>query len=351
MRHTVFRFDLDRTYLATDTDSLRALLRVPFERAEDKVAIPGVGELVRSLRQCAEARGERVQLHFLSASPPQIGKAIQDKLKLDGIQFDGIRFKDQMRHIVRGDFSQLREQIGYKLTELLRGAQDMPEGASEYLFGDDWESDAFIYSLYADIVAGRVDAVETRKLLEAVQSDEHYIAQIEGVLSLPRPRFRVAGVFILRARKRRPDELACFGPRLVWFDNYFECSLRMSAAGLLDGETVSRVAAAMRLSPQEIRRSFALVCRRPPSDGAHRYVRGRRSLELSNGIEDLERGARWQRLKVAWRERMGRAALPIEATEVLPHYEALVGRWTHEGVKVAMAEAVTDLEREADAKR
>jgi len=55
---------------------------------------------------------------------------------------------------VRGRFRNLREQVGYKLTELLAGRRDTPVTADEILFGDDWESDPLIYSLYADVVAG-----------------------------------------------------------------------------------------------------------------------------------------------------------------------------------------------------
>jgi hypothetical protein len=336
---TVFRFDLDKTYLATDTDSLRALLRVPFERAEDKRTIPGVVELVRSLRQATLARGEGVSLYFLSASPPQIGAAIRAKLAMDGIVYDDIRFKDQMRHLVRGELSQLREQIGYKLTELLRAARSAPEGASEYLFGDDWESDAFIYSLYADIVAGRIEAPRVLRLLEAARADDHYIEQIEGLLALQRPRLTVAGILILRARKRRPEELAAFGNRLAWFDNYFECALRMAAAGLLEHEATARVAAAVGLDGEEIAASFAAMTARPPSDGPHRYGAGRVSLERSGMARGLDRGRLLGRLRVFGRSLFGRPALPLGGDGFVPDYESLVGRWTHRGMKSALSEA------------
>jgi hypothetical protein len=355
----IFRFDLDKTYLATDTDSLRALLRVPFERAEDKRTIPGVIELVRSLRGAAGKRGDNVSLHFLSASPPQIGGAIRAKLEMDGITYEGIRFKDQMRHLVRGELSQLREQIGYKLGELLSSAQVIPEGASEYLFGDDWESDAFIYSLYADIVGGFVGAARVVGLLQAARVDDYYIERIEEKLATFEPRHRVEGIFILRTRKRRPEELAAFGPRLAWFDNYFECALRMSASGLLDGDATARVAAAAGMNAYDIGRSFDTVASRAPIDGPHRLARARRSLERSGMASSLARGGITARINVALRHALGqpalrrnaldRTALQFGAGDGSTPYEKLVERWTHRGVKAAMAEPASEnLKGESD---
>ena len=36
------RWDLDKTYLRSEFDTLRGLVRIPFEHAEDKVNVPGV---------------------------------------------------------------------------------------------------------------------------------------------------------------------------------------------------------------------------------------------------------------------------------------------------------------------
>ena len=71
-----------------------------------------------------------MRVHFISASPPQIGRAIRKKLELDGIIYDGIVFKDQLQRLMRGKFRHLREQVGYKLTELLKArASGAADGA------------------------------------------------------------------------------------------------------------------------------------------------------------------------------------------------------------------------------
>src|SRR5262249_18294582 len=129
----IFRWDLDKTYLKSDFDSLRGLVRIPFQKPEDKIAVPGVGPLIRNLRGIAAEQGRAVRVYFMSASPPQIAKAIKEKLTLDGVEYDGITFKNQLQHLVRGKFRNLREHVGYKLTELLKSRRTMPPDSHEIL--------------------------------------------------------------------------------------------------------------------------------------------------------------------------------------------------------------------------
>ena len=56
-----FRLDLDKTYLATRFESLRGLLKIPFEEAAGKQHLPGVPELVQSLRRVAH--GQKLAPH------------------------------------------------------------------------------------------------------------------------------------------------------------------------------------------------------------------------------------------------------------------------------------------------
>src|SRR5215470_8600125 len=123
------------------------------------------------MRAAAEARGRTIHIHFISASPPQIGKAIRDKLALDGVPYDGIVFKNQLQNIARGRFRHLREHVGFKLTELFRGRLAAPSGARDLLFGDDWESDALTYSVYADVIAGYLPSPTLETLLARIGVD------------------------------------------------------------------------------------------------------------------------------------------------------------------------------------
>jgi hypothetical protein len=265
-RCSIYRWDLDKTYLKSEFDSVRQLVKIPFEKPEDKVAAPGVVALIRSLRAVGTAAGLDVRVYFLSASPPQIGKAIKDKLALDGIVYDGIVFKDQLHHLVRGKFRNLREHIGFKLAELLKGRHEQPRHAREFLFGDDWESDPLIYSLYADIVAGRVSEDELRAVLAQIPVDPR---QIDDVIAIQRDIARVDAVvriYINLERRTPPANFRAYGPRLVPTFNYFQTAVCLFEDGELTVATVAKVAESLiegsGYTPERLANSLADVSRR-----------------------------------------------------------------------------------------
>src|SRR6267142_3541355 len=74
-RHT-FRWDLDKTYLRTEFDSIRDLARSAIENAADKQAFPGATALLRALRQ----DGHRICI--VSGSPTQMRQVLAAKLAL-----------------------------------------------------------------------------------------------------------------------------------------------------------------------------------------------------------------------------------------------------------------------------
>jgi hypothetical protein len=324
---TLLRWDLDKTYLDTDFESFAALLRVPFERGRHKVAIPGVVTLISELHRVADARRDPLGLYFLSASPVQIGRAIRDKLELDGVRYEGIVFKDQMRHLVRAEFGSLREQVGYKLAELLQSALTVAPGSRELLFGDDWESDPFIYSLYADIVAGRVARPRVMDLLDRIGVDDFYVQRIEGLLAQPLPEFTVESIYILRQRKRAGTELAAFGPRMAWFDDYLEGALVLYADGFLDAESVVSVA---RSGGFDVARALAAAAARARGPGLGALSGARRALTAAGLLDGFPRG-RWYSRARAWLR--VRAGLPPAsrgrlAERFVAAYEPLVPAWT-----------------------
>lgn len=253
-RRVVFRWDLDKTYLKSEFDSFRDLVRISLERGEDKVSAPGVAPLIRALRGYGESRGREVGIYFLSASPPQIAKAIRDKLALDGIVYDGIVFKDQLQRIVRGKFRHLREQVGYKLTELLRMRQAEPQGAVEYLFGDDWESDPLIYSLYADVAAGRIDSDRLRRILQRIGVDPPLIRQSVKRTKQLEPTDAVRRIFIHLERGTPPAQFTPYGRRLVPTRNYFQTAACLFEEDMLDLESVAAVARSIALFPDGLLR-------------------------------------------------------------------------------------------------
>ena len=146
----IFRWDMDKTYLRTEFDTLGDLVRTAFQKPAEKKNVPGSAELLRSLRLDASGNAE---VYFVSGSPKQMRGVLAEKLKLDGIHYDGFVLKDNLDNILRGRFRAVKEQIGYKLPTLLKARLRVPQNSKETLFGDDAERDAFVYSLYADLCA------------------------------------------------------------------------------------------------------------------------------------------------------------------------------------------------------
>ena len=75
----VYRWDLDKTYLRTEFDRVRDLVKNAIETASDKQAYPGATALLRALRQ----DGHRICI--VSGSPTQMRQVLAAKLALDVI--------------------------------------------------------------------------------------------------------------------------------------------------------------------------------------------------------------------------------------------------------------------------
>src|SRR6516165_210674 len=149
----VARWDLDKTYLRTEFDTLRDLVKTALERPDQKLTNPGASTLLREMVRAG------ISVHILSGSPEQMRRRLEDKLRLDGITWDSFTLKPNLQNVLRLRFRAIRDQLGYKLPALLHARSLVDEGAAackETLFGDDAEGDAFVYSLYADYLAGRV---------------------------------------------------------------------------------------------------------------------------------------------------------------------------------------------------
>src|SRR5579885_1991951 len=159
----IYRWELEKNYLKTEFDTLRGLLRAAFEGAAEKQTMPGAATLLRELRRATPA-GSRSRVCFISGSPRQMRRVLSEKLRLDGVEFDEFILKPNLRNMLTGRFRAMREQVGYKLPALLAGRAGLPPETRETCFGDDAEADGFIYSLYGDIIAGRVK----RRLLEEI---------------------------------------------------------------------------------------------------------------------------------------------------------------------------------------
>ena len=261
VRH-IFRWDLDKTYIQTDFDSLRGLIRAAVQRAEEKQNVPGADALLREVTR--EREDGRVIVTFISGSPTQMRRTLEQKFAIDGIRPDAFILKPQLGLLFRGKFRAIKGQVGYKLDALLR-VRTLAPPAPETLFGDDAEQDAFIYSLYADLAAGLVDADLLERLLREAQVYEDTRESIMERASKIEHAANVQRIFIHLDRRSAPGRFMVFGPRVVPIINYFQAALMLYADEVLDLAALMRVAAGM----------------------VHRSSYG--LMELSNSYQDLAR--------------------------------------------------------------
>lgn len=260
--HHVFRWDLDKTYLRTDFETIRDLVRTALQTPEDKVNVPGAVELLRELQEPVDGRETLVT--FISGSPSQMRDTLEQKFELDGIVPDELLLKPTLDYILKGRFGAVRGQVGYKLGALLQLREEGPS-APETLFGDDAEQDAFIYSLYADLGAGRIDLETLDAILDEADVHEEARASIRERASGLEVRDTVRRIFIHLEERTPPGRFWVFGPRVVPIVNYFQAAVLLFDDETIGAPAVARVAAGMM----------------------ERYDYG--LLDLTNSFEDLMR--------------------------------------------------------------
>ena len=208
--HHVYRWDLDKTYLKTEFDTFKQLLCSAFEGAEAKQSVPGAAALLRELRA-----GGKSRICFISGSPRQMRRVLTQKLRLDGVEFDEFILKPNLRNMLTGRWAAMREQVGYKLPALLAGRAGLPPETRETCFGDDAEADCFIYSLYADVIAGQISRPLLEEILEraGVYEDD---AQRAVSLAETLPAATAVGrIFIHLDRKSPTSRFDRYGVRVA----------------------------------------------------------------------------------------------------------------------------------------
>jgi hypothetical protein len=330
----VFRWDLDKTYLATDFDSTLDLLRTAVQRPKDKVNVPGADALLRELLR-ADPNDTRA-VTFISGSPEQMRRVLEEKLRLDGIKPEHFALKPNLKNLLHGRFRALRGQVGYKLLTLLK-LHLQASGAREYLFGDDAEEDALIYSLYADLLAGVVGRALVAQVLEAAKVYPDTATEIlELCRRLSDTGFQgpVRRIFIHLERRSPPARFAPYGARLVPIHNWFQAALVLFDDGqTLGGAPLLRIALSMHrhhgFTPSMLANSFQdlLRSRRLDPQAASRLAL---ALEEAEPPHDLPAGLDPKRFVQELAERLeaiqgseGPAAAPADA---VPDYLALAHR-------------------------
>lgn len=234
----VYRWDLDKTYLETDFDSFRGLVRSATEPASAKMAVPGAGALLRALSQ-----GPGNRIFILSGSPEQMRRTLEEKLRLDGVRYEQFILKDQLGHLRKGEFRAIRGQFGYKLPELLKARRGLGGSVGETCFGDDAEVDALVYSVYGDALAGRLDATGLSRIMEAAGSYPESIDLALRALRGVGQGEAVQRVFIRAESGLTEGRFGALGGRVVSVHSWFQAALVLCHDARVAPEVVAEVTA------------------------------------------------------------------------------------------------------------
>jgi uncharacterized protein DUF2183 len=247
----VYVWDIDKTYLSTPFSSLRGLIRIPFELAVDKRAIPGMPEILRGLRRGVGPEVACLPLYFISASPHFLRGVIESKMLRDGVEQDGIIFKDWFQILLSLHPGRLFEQVGFKMIALLvsRLRRVM---CREYLFGDDTEKDAEIFSLYARLINGKISASMLEEELTRMGVPPEDRREIHRLISwLPLHRGRVEKIYVHLERRTPPAAFEKFGPLIEPVKGAYQMALGLWNRSLIDSEAVRAVRRAVLQVPQD----------------------------------------------------------------------------------------------------
>lgn len=242
----IFIWDIDKTYLESNLDNMVEIIKIGLEKAQDKVNVPGTAVLLRRLKYGTGAGNAMYPVYFLTAGPPQIGAVFEEKLRMDGIECDGITFKNFSYYLLSFQATRLREHVGYKVAALLSNRLDFPKRSRELLFGDNSEQDPFIYSLYSDIVARRLSGGDLTERLREHRVLPEEIDLIHLLQDQLEPHDPVAAIYIHMARFASHASIDGLHPQLVATYNCFQKAVHLYGRGYLRIEDVLLVADNLR---------------------------------------------------------------------------------------------------------
>lgn len=278
-------WDLDKTYLRTDFDTVRDLVRTAIERPDQKRTVPGAAALLRELGRAG------VETHILSGSPEQLRSRLEDKLRLDGARWASLTLKPNLQNLLRLRFRALRGQLGYKLPALLHRRCEMASQRDEkgdliheVLLGDDAEADAFVYSLYADVCAGRVPLDQLAAIMRAGEAYDDTIADAVRWAGYVAQGDVVERILIHLDRQSSPSDFRIYGARVVPFYNYLQAAFVLHDDGRISPRSVLKVAQDLltvhNFEGAALARSYLDLSRRG-------HVSGARIPELVQSYTDL----------------------------------------------------------------
>ena len=237
----VFICDIDKTYLATAFSSLSGLAKIPFEFAIDKKAIAGMPAILRGLRRGTDGQVACHPLYFISASPSQIRKVIERKMLLDGVEWDGLIFKDWNKVFRTLTLKRLNEQVGFKLCALLKARLNRPDSV-EILFGDSMERDTEAYTLYSKLVNGDISPGGLEQEMKELRVSRRDRACVQSLVTqLSKHKGAVEAIYIHVVSKELPKRFEKYRDDVFFFYTSAELAQELAKKKYVDQLTISQI--------------------------------------------------------------------------------------------------------------
>lgn len=184
--------DIDKTYLETQTSSFMDLAKAAFEKPGDKKTVLGASHYLEALLWSEERKYEEGRalpcfpknLHFVSASPPQLRGTLEEKFLMDRLCWSSLTLKNQLYNIKKIKFHLLREQFSFKTLAIFNLFHKNP-GCHFFLIGDNAESDPYIYAgikLFKDGKLSHKGYMEFLRMAGLTRDSIRTVAQSKGFL-------------------------------------------------------------------------------------------------------------------------------------------------------------------------
>jgi hypothetical protein len=235
--------DIDKTYLETEFESIRRMVRIAFEDAKAKVTVAGASDFLDLARwysffdqENASEIGERLPrpLHFVSSSPPQLRSVLEEKMIMDHIDWTSATFKNQAYNIKMGRMDLLRQHVAYKTLAILAIVSKAEPGTSFVMVGDNAETDAYIYLGIKLLAERQLSAEGLKSYLEIAGVESAVAAQIFEEAKKVSDGIRVSNILIRSIPGYPSPDCPPLTGFISYFADYFDASLLLLSSNLID---------------------------------------------------------------------------------------------------------------------
>jgi len=232
--------DIDKTYLETKFESIAMMAKIALESSEDKITVQGAQVLLNWLRWgepddlAGFSLDQIVPLHFVSSSPPQLRRTLEEKLMFDGLLWSSDTFKDQAYNIFKGKFKLLKHQVAYKVAAILSLVARMKDDSHILFIGDNAESDPMIYQSISLLLTGMITESEFVDMLSCLGVRPNQTRDIlDRIGEMPR---QVKVSILIRRLESYPHSPSPIGGpvAIYYYDHYLELAVHLMCQNLLD---------------------------------------------------------------------------------------------------------------------